>query len=272
MKTVFFGTSEYVFPLLDVLREKTQLTLVITTDKLPTDSVPLYCKKNNIPCVIVSTKGELLQQEFSANLGVLAYFGLILPSSFLKKFPKGILNTHPSLLPKYRGPTPVQTALLNGDTETGTSLILLDNEMDHGPVLVSEKEKIKDDDTLTSLHKRLFSLGARLLSESLDNYISGTIKPIPQDHKKATYTKKLTRDSGYFDIDSPPTFEEFDRMIRAYNPWPGVWTKVRIKNKELRIKFLLNKRIQIEGKKPVDTETFKRGYPETSSLIDSVLV
>lgn len=220
-----------------------------------------------------------------ADLGVVAAYGRILTKNELTTPKYGCINVHPSLLPQYRGPTPVQTAILNGDKKTGVTIIKLDEEVDHGPILAQVKEPIFSTDTSESLYKRLFEKGAQLLPKVLGEYIKGTVMSKEQDHSKATYTKPLSRADGYIDISDTIPPEKLDRMIRAYHPWPGVWTKVQIAtpnkkqlttNKQLavrsqklevRIKFLPEQKIQVEGKKPMSYKDFINGYPEAKEIL-----
>ncbi|MDP2638206.1 MAG: methionyl-tRNA formyltransferase, partial [Candidatus Levybacteria bacterium] len=170
MNIVFFGSSKQVIPIIEVLRKNFDLKLVLTTEDpkpnlasqdqvLRSYPVVKYCLENKIPYLSVSTLSDqkVKSQLLSVNcqIAILADFGLIIPQEILNAFPKGIINIHPSVLPKYRGPTPVQTAILNGEKITGVSIIKLDEEIDHGPILGQEKEKILPTDTSESLYKRL---------------------------------------------------------------------------------------------------------------------
>lgn len=274
---IFFGGSRFVFPILDVLRKHFHLALVVTTDPAYGD-VPTYCQTHKLSYLAVkkidaATIDHI--QKINAPVAVLAYFGLILPKDVLSLFPKGIINVHPSLLPKYRGPTPVQTAILGGDTITGTTIIRLDEEIDHGPILAQQQEKILPDDTTETLHERLFALGATLLDNALPQYLSGTLQPKPQDDAKATFTNHLTRRDGYIDSNNPPKPNELDRLIRAYYPWPGVWTRLRFSSyggqaKEKVVKLLPGKMLQVEGKKPMSIKDFINGYPELKTQIAKI--
>lgn len=274
MKIVFFGSSSYVLPVIEKLEKDFEIELVITTEK-ENGAVPKFCKENSLPYLSVSSlsdpklKSELLNLD--SELAVLADFGLILPYKILNKFAKGILNIHPSLLPKYRGPTPVQTAILNNEKETGVSIIKLDEKTDHGDILAQAKEKIRTDDTAQSLYNRLFEIGSNLLYQNINQYIKGELKLKVQNHKKATFTKILTRNDGYFELNNPPSPKKLDLMIRAYYPWPGAWTKFRIQNSELRIKFLPGKKIQVEGKNPVSYKDFINGYPNLDRQLLTLL-
>jgi len=285
MKVVFFGSSKFVIPILEVLRKNFDLRLVLTTENpkgskpnLASQGVPLrswtvisYCLENKIPYVSVSNlsnpiiKSKLL--NINASIAVLADFGLIIPRDILNAFPKGIINIHPSLLPKYRGPTPVQTAILNGDKTTGVSIIKLDDEIDHGPILGQGKEEILSIDTSETLYKRLFAKGAVLLLKVLNKYINGELNPIPQNPNEATFTKPLNRQDGYLNVsNATTTVTKIDTMIKAYYPWPGVWFKIKANEKEKIVKLLPNNKIQAEGKKPMSYKDFKNGYPNLKQI------
>ncbi|OGH20121.1 MAG: hypothetical protein A3D74_01160 [Candidatus Levybacteria bacterium RIFCSPHIGHO2_02_FULL_37_13] len=281
LKIIFFGSSKFVIPIIEVLQKNFDLALAVTTEKNPTDPIPSYCAINKIPYLSVSSFSdpELNSQLSNVNcqLAMLADFGLFIPNEILNIFPKGIINIHPSLLPKYRGPTPVQTAIINGEKETGVSIMKLDEEIDHGPIFAQEKEEILPQDTAESLYERLFRKGAEMLPGILNKYLDGNLKPVAQNHKNATYTKHLTRQDGFIDISKikySPRGEagqkskiEIERMMRAYYPWPSAWTKIRIKSQELRIKFLPGEKIQVEGKKPMNYKDFINGYPKVGKEI-----
>jgi methionyl-tRNA formyltransferase len=265
MKVVFFGSSNYVLPVIEKLKKNFEIELVITTEKELKDPIIAYCKKNQLSYLSTNnlldqdTKYKILNTK--SELAVLADFGLILPNEVLNKFVKGILNIHPSLLPKYRGPTPVQSALLNNEKETGVSIIKLDSKIDHGPILAQVKEEIEGNDTAQSLYERLFQIGSDLLYQNIKQYINNKLKLIKQNDEKATFTKLLIKNDGFFNLNNPPSLEELDLIIRAYFPWPSAWTRSMINGKSLTIKFLPEKKLQVEGKKPVSYKDFINGYP-----------
>jgi methionyl-tRNA formyltransferase len=269
MKTVFFGASHNVFPIIEALRNF-GLQLVITTETEEKASIIPYCKSKGIEVLEVHSKEELRSKvlKVKADLGIVADFGLIIPPEVLNHFKHGILNVHPSLLPKYRGTTPVQTAILAGEHKTGVSIIKLDVQMDHGPVLAAEERQISPDDTSQSLYEILFREGARLLSENIEPYVTGRLIPRQQNHDLATFTKILNRQNGYLNVLDMPEFDLLDRMTRAYFPWPGVWTRAQIsKTEEKLIKFLPFKRVQVEGKKEMSYIDFINGYPDADSKL-----
>ena len=201
------------------------------------------------------------------DLIVVASYGKILPKEMLKIPKYGALNAHPSLLPKYRGPAPVPTTILNGEKETGVTIILMDEQVDHGPILASKKFEIGDKKITTpELLKILWELGGDLLVETIPKWIRGEITPQEQDHSKATYTKKLTREDGRIDWDRP--VEYIERQIRAFFPWPGVFTFW--KGKRLKVlKSYINDQgklvvdeLQLEGKKPTTYREFLLGHKD----------
>lgn len=273
MNIIFFGSSKFVIPIIETLKQNFDLALVITTEHQPNASVPTYCQEHGIKYISINSSSDPHWKldpptgEMKLEIGVLAYFGLILPVNILNLFPKGILNVHPSLLPKYRGPTPVQTAILNGEKETGVTIIKLDEEVDHGPILTQVTEPIEPTDTAETLYARLFTKSAPLLVDSVQKYIKDQLLPKEQNHTQATFTTQLERKSGYIDVTNPPEPVTLNRMIRAYYPWPGVWFTTRIRNQEVRIKILPNKMIQVEGKKPMSYKDFLNGYPEMAGML-----
>jgi len=156
-----------------------------------------------------------------ADVGVVAAYGLILPVAVLSAPRLGCVNVHASLLPRWRGAAPIQRAILAGDAETGISIMQMDEGLDTGPVLVAEATPITATATAQELHDTLATLGARLLLEALEGLQAGALSPQPQDDARVTYAAKLERGEGRLDWTRPAV--ELDRMVRALNPWPGVW-------------------------------------------------
>lgn len=193
-----------------------------------------------------------------ADLAVVASYGKILTNNELNTPKYGCINIHPSLLPKYRGPSPVQTAILNGDKVSGITVIKMDEEIDHGPIIYQESLELSESDNFDILSKKMFLRSAKILPKIIEDFISGKIKLRLQNHAIATYCNRLTRHSGYFDINNPPSGEKLDRIIRAYYPWPGVWTRWSGKI----VKFLPGGLLQMEGKKPISFKDFLNGYPD----------
>jgi methionyl-tRNA formyltransferase len=149
---------------------------------------------------------------------VVASFGVILPQSVLDIPEHGCLNLHPSLLPRYRGPTPVPAAILNGDDVTGTSIMIIEKKVDSGPILAQRKVSIEPFDTTASLTDKLAQVSADLLMETLPGWLSRSIMPQSQKHEDATYTKMLNKSDG--EIDWQLSAIALWRKVRAYYPWP----------------------------------------------------
>jgi methionyl-tRNA formyltransferase len=145
----------------------------------------------------------------------------IIPEIILNIPKHGVINVHGSLLPKWRGASPIQAAIAAGDTMTGVTIMKMDVELDHGPIIATEEEDILPGDTGTSLHDRLAEKGARLLPDALSEYLNGDVRTKEQNHSLATTCHTLSRDDGRLDFTK--TAVELERLVRAYNPWPGTW-------------------------------------------------
>ena len=279
MKFIFFGTPEFAAIILEkLIQAELMPEAVICNPDKPTGRkqiitpplVKVLAQKYGLTVYQPKDKTELLEivKNLQPDLAVTAAFGMIFPKEILEIPKYGFINVHPSLLPKYRGPTPIQTAILNGDKETGVSLFLIDEEMDHGPILAKrELEFPISNFQFPILSQKLAELGADLLIETLPKYINGEIKPQAQDESQATYTKKFSTQDAYIE---PKDLEiaqekggdkaiEIERKIRALNPEPGTFTLSLSKGGLKRTKLLEAKiideklkitKIQVEGKKP----------------------
>jgi len=219
---VFFGTDEFAVEVLEQLKADSLLpALIITTEgksshrgKLLASPVETWAKESHLPF-------SYFLKANSYQLFIVASYGKILSRTTLDMAKHGTLNIHPSLLPKYRGATPLQSAILNGDTETGVSIMLLDEQMDRGPLLISKTYDLSPITSFESLRDDLAKLGAQALAKILPDYLAGKIKPTKQDHNAATYTKKIIKNLGQLNLSDSP--EENDRKIRALNPNPGTY-------------------------------------------------
>ena len=232
--------------------------------------VKVLAQKYGLTIYQPKDKNELLEiiKKLQPDLAIVAAFGMLFPKEILAVPKYGFINIHPSLLPKYRGPTPIQTAILNGDEKTGVSLFLIDEEMDHGPILAKrELEFPISNFQFPILSQKLAELGADLLIETLPDFVVGKITPLPQNELQATYTKKFSTQDAYIE---PKDLEEaqekggdkaveIDRKIRALNPEPGTFTLSLSKGGLKRTKLLEAKiidgklkitKIQVEGGKP----------------------
>jgi methionyl-tRNA formyltransferase len=162
---------------------------------------------------------------------VVAAFGQILPRNVLEIPRYGPINVHASILPKYRGPAPIQWALIRGEKVTGVTTILMDHGVDTGDMLLTAETPISAEDTAASLHDRLAAIGAGVLVKTLLGLVDGSIHPIAQNHALATYAPMLTKKSGCIDWNKPA--QEIDALIRAMTPWPGAYC--RYQNHRLKI-------------------------------------
>lgn len=255
MKIIFFGTPDYVIPVLDKLHKYHEIVTVVTQPPKPAGRE----KKITYSAVDKWAFKKHIIRNFDfvdlpkADMGVCASYGMIIPQVVLDKFRYGILNIHPSLLPEFRGASPIQATIIAG-SDPAISIIKMDEQMDHGPILTQFKEDVLENDTNETLRKRLFVRSAEVLINLIPNYSKGKIKLKSQDESKATYTKIITKQDGFVDLakDDPIIVE---RKHRAYMPWPGIWTNITINGVEKRLKILEFKEepitVQLEGKKPV---------------------
>ena len=177
-------------------------------------------KRHNIQVYSVDSSLNLqkLIRGFKSDLAVLASFGIMIPGTILNHFSKGIINVHPSLLPVYRGPSPIEAAILNGDTVTGVTLMKLSQKMDAGDVYASTLLKLSGQETKLALTAKLGQLGADLLTQTLPQILNGQ-QPKGQNQEKATYTRLISKGDGHLDYSKPA--EKLVREIRAYKDWPG---------------------------------------------------
>ncbi len=275
MKYCFFGTPHFSAAVLErLISGGLPPSLVVTNPDRPVGRkavvtpppVKVIAQSHGI-AVVQPEKLEDAERQIRSSgcdLAILASYGKIVPKNIIDLFEKGIIVVHPSLLPKYRGATPIQSAILSGDRETGTTLILMDEKVDHGPLLSGRKLEMAEGETYTALHDKLAQLSADLLLEVVPKYLSGGIRPKPQDEAAATYTKKFGAEDAYVsEADLAKAQEEGGetaaavwRKIRALNPEPGVWTtqngkRVKLLEAELADGKLKLKKIQKEGGRPV---------------------
>jgi methionyl-tRNA formyltransferase len=296
----------------------------IITPSLPKQ----FAMSHNINVYTPDTKGELLTlanqfQNFAPDIAVSSDYGIIIPQEIFSLPKYGTLNIHFSRLPFLRGSSPAQYTILTGQKTAWISIFLIDRKMDTGDIIWQKEIPLSGNETTAILYDKLFKLSAQYLPEIIKTYTSGLAKPRKQDHTKATYTKLLSREDGYIppeiidtaitgknialrDKDIPqnsPVFEAFrnsnittialERALRAFTPWPGIWTNIKIKDKNsniknFRLKILkahldsstpLNQQptntnqvitilvldlVQLEGKKPVSWTQFQTGYPDYS--------
>ncbi|MDP2671115.1 MAG: methionyl-tRNA formyltransferase [bacterium] len=287
VRLVFFGTPEFAATILrSLIGQSTvgeyEIPLVVTAPpKLAgrkqeerVTPVEELAKQFNIalekPSWLVkkdSSGKRIVNEEIVAKIKaakpqviVVASYGKILPKEILDIPVSGSLNVHGSVLPKYRGASPIQAAIAAGDLYTGVSIMKMNEKMDEGPVIISAKQRINKDDTFETLSAKLAVTGSNLINHVIHLWVNKKIKAKAQKHEQATYTKILKKEDGYVDFGNPP--KNLSNLIRAYHPWPGVWTIYRIKNEELRVKLLPKQTVQVEGKKPIALKEFKSGHPD----------
>lgn len=306
----FFGSSQNsLIVLKELLNGKFEIKLVVTAPPrlvgrkkiLTKTPVHTYAEKNKIP---VKTPEKLDENIFSLSpkpcllnpdLCIVADYARLIPSKLLKIPKHGFINLHPSLLPKYRGSTPAQAAILNGDQQTGLTIFKIVEKLDAGPIISwfieeivqPDPDKNIKGDTQESLYQRLFTIGSQVLVTILPALLEGRITPRQQEHDRATYAYRLTRDHGYIpwptlqkaingkkiepnDLNEkliaylknikfklPTTnYQLLDRAIRAFYPWPGIWTTVSTEKGDKRLKILSSsiknkklilEKVQLEG-------------------------
>lgn len=260
LKVVFWGTPDFAIPALkSLINFGYHIEAVVTQPEKPVgrakvilpSPVKKFALENNIkvfephslkkdPAPNLSAgrhsekgrvwggAGEEFFKQFkhlNPDLCIVAAYGKIIPSRYLDIPKYGFINIHPSLLPKYRGPSPIQTAILNGDSETGVTIMKVDEEVDHGPTLSFVKHSVSNKTYYKEVVNDLAKIGAKLLIETIPKYLNGEIKPREQDHSQATFTKMFERADGKIDWNKPA--ETIYNQIRALNPEPGTWTLLR---------------------------------------------
>lgn len=278
LRIVFFGSGTYSIPIIKIL-QKHGLQLVVTTeDKADINEKHAtfagWLKKEHIP---FKTSKLMMENDIKkikavkADVAVLASYGVIIKPDVIDLFEKGIINIHPSLLPKYKGPTPIQATILNGEEKTGVTIHKLDEIVDHGPILATKEVKLNGKETMQDLKNLLFKLGAEMLDEIITKLESGEILEEKSQVENKKYTPKLLRESGHITLDKTPDKTTLDRMIRAYYPWPGVWFEAMLSGKKRRVKLLPNNQIQVEGSKVMKLKDFANGYQKEGQTLLSVL-
>ena len=298
-RVVFFGTpAAAVEVLAAVLAARYPVAAVVTQPDRPSGRggvptpppVKVFARQRGIPVLQPARSADIAPslQKLSAVVGILFSYGKLLPPAVLQVLPFGILNVHPSLLPRYRGPTPVAQAIIDGSERTGATVIKLDEQLDHGPIVAQVSTRVADDERAPELLQRLVAIGTGTLLAALPAYLNGTFSPLPQDHAHATYTKIISRDDGRIRWSFPAA--SLHRRWRAYQPWPGIftsWTNRRLRVVDCyphggNVPMLLRgqvarfngvvlvgcgegrlqlRAIQLEGGKILAVEEFLRGHP-----------
>ena len=255
IKIVFFGTPSFGAIILKKLIDNNYKPVLVITASV--DSLVLK---------LAQKEGIEVKHDFNdignIDLIITASYGKIIPQRVLDLPQYGAINVHPSLLPKYRGSSPIQATILNGDKLTGTTLMLMDSEIDHGNIIAQVEYRLNKRNSYSVLDTQLANLSANLLIEILPKWLNDEIKTKEQDHSQATYTKIIKKKDG--EINCAKGIEYIERQIRAYNPWPSAFTSyngkmIKILEAEIENNELIIKKVQPAGKKPMDYLDFKRG-------------
>ena len=311
MRIVFMGTPQYSADVLKHLVENNtgDVVAVVTPPdkhsgrgrKLALSPVKQAAQQLQLP---ILQPASLRTDDATAQINALSpdiilvvAYGLILPQALLDIPKYGCLNLHPSLLPKYRGPSPVVSSIKEGDESTGITLMLLDSGMDTGPVITQEILEIRSSDTAVTLTERLFARGADLLVKSITPWVANDIGATAQNDDQATITQKITREDGLADWTLPPS--TLDRYRRAFTPWPGLYSHwdgkvikfldtsyensvttdyvpgsvLRLSNPENGMGVASGKGIltvnviQLEGKSAIRATDFLKGYPQIENAV-----
>jgi len=307
MKVLFMGTPDFAVSTLNEIVSAGHEVIGVVTQpdkvkgrggKVGFPEVKEEALKLNLPVyqpVKVKEPEFIVKvRELKPEVIVVAAFGQILPKEILDIPPYGCINVHASLLPKYRGAAPIQAAIINGEKETGVTIMHMDVGLDTGDIILQEKIPISEDETGGSLHDKLASLGAKLLVRALEQLKNGTALRIPQDNSQATYAKMLDKEMGNIDFTKPAQYIE--RLIRGLNPWPSAYTKLNGKTLKLwkagvkemasaakpgevvevnkdSIVVMTGKdalviyELQLEGKKRLPAEEFLRGYRIENGIV-----
>ena len=234
LRLIFMGSPDFAMPTLAALLDAGHdVVCVYAQPPRPAGRghhehlapVHAFAADHGLPVRTPTTlRDEEAQREFlalAADAGVVAAYGLILPPAVVHGPRLGCFNVHASLLPRWRGAAPIQRAILAGDTETGVTIMQVDDGLDTGPTVLAGRVPITQETTAADLHDTLAALGAKLMVEALIGIAGEALVPVPQPAEGATYAAKLDRDEGR--LDWTRTAEELDRTVRALNPWPGVW-------------------------------------------------
>ena len=238
MKVAFMGSPEFAVPCLEALVREHEVVLVVSQPDKPAGrggqvtppAVAAFATARGLPLIQPASarKDGVLAAALAASgaeLAVVVAYGKILPRAVLDAAPRGCLNVHASLLPKYRGAAPVQWAVIDGEAETGVAIMQLDEGMDTGPVLLERRVAIDPDETSGELLARLAPIGAAALLEALAALAAGTARAVPQDHARATHARMLTKADGAIDFAQPAA--TVAARIRGVDPWPGAQASLR---------------------------------------------
>jgi methionyl-tRNA formyltransferase len=270
---IFFGTEEYSLVTLQTLVERDfRIAAVVTKpdskkgrgQAYSQPAVKQYARQHGIPVWQPHHLGDIAMdiEALRPVTGILVAYGKIIPQSIIDLFDPGIINLHPSLLPAYRGPSPIEAALLHQDRQTGISIMQLDAKMDAGPVYFQSQLNLNGTETKPDLYSQLFSMGSQALADRLAHIVDGSLPPKPQRDADATYCSLLSKKDAWLDP-TTMTASQADAHIRAFLGFPGsrltlldhevIVTKAHVSDTptDLSVKFADNKHLAIDALKPV---------------------
>jgi methionyl-tRNA formyltransferase len=237
MRVVFMGSPEFAVPCLRALAGAHEVALVVSQPDKPAGrggqltapAVKVAALELGLPVIQPRSArtGELrdAMRATGAELAVVVAYGKILPKDVLEALPRGCINVHASILPRYRGAAPVQWSVINNDAETGVAIMQLDEGMDTGPVLLERRVAVDPDETSGELLARLAPIGAAALLEAVDGLANGTLVAQSQDHTRATHAPMLSKADGAIDFAQPAA--AVAARIRGVDPWPGAQAMLR---------------------------------------------
>jgi methionyl-tRNA formyltransferase len=284
-KVIFIGTGslgQYAFEdLINDPQYKVELAITGSSQSTSrkhqeiTNPIELLAKHYNIPLIKTTKINDpvIIEQINALNpdLGIMADFGQIIPTSILNIPKHGIINIHPSLLPKFRGPSPIQETILSGDKITAVTLILTSEKMDAGRIISQAKVQLTQSETSSILKDYMAKLGANLLLNSIPYYLAGDLEPEEQDESKATYTHLFKKEDGFVDEKTPAIVVE--RKVRAFDQWPKVYTILKDKRVQITATHfaedgtLVVDRVKPEGGKEMNYSDFQNGYKATLTFV-----
>lgn len=296
MRLIFMGSPDFAVPVLDaLLGAGHDVVCVYSQPPRPAgrghrerpSAVHAHAEAVGLEVRTPKSLKDGTEQQAFAELGadaaVVAAYGLILPKAVLEAPRLGCVNVHASLLPRWRGASPIHRAILAGDDRTGVTIMQVEEALDSGPILLAGEIPITGQTTAPDLHNALSAIGARLIVEALEGLAAGSLTPTPQPAEGVTYASKLERNEGRLDWTRPAV--QLERRVRALNPWPGVWfehagERIKVLAAEVAegegepgvicddrltvacgVGALSLKRLQRAGKGPSDAADFLRGYP-----------
>lgn len=310
IKTVFVGTSDFGIPALQSLVDSEDFEIVLAISQpdkkigrkqiLSPTPIKNEASKYNLSIFQPEKIKEIAEElkKISPDLIIVAAYGQIIPEEILNTPKYGCVNIHGSLLPKYRGASCVQAAIINGDQEAGITIMKMDKGLDTGPIISQKSIVVEKDDTYETLFDKLSNLGGEILLPVLKDYIEEKLPPRQQDNGQASYIGTLKKQDGL--IDWQKSAVEIERFARAMTPWPSAFTYISLDNKKKLLKIitvepetadtnkykvgemftyngklavqcgqdaLFIKRLQIEGKKVIEAEEFIKGYKNSIGTI-----